>query len=45
MVYPRHPKGGDTLTVFEAIMVALTSVRLLVASIKLVIDIVKNMKK
>jgi len=44
-VYPHHLKGGDTLTVFEAIIIALTFGRLLVALIKLVIDIVKNMKK
>jgi len=39
------PKGGETVTVFEAIMIALTFGILIVALIGLVVDIVKSMKK
>jgi len=39
------PKGGETVTVFEAIMISLTFGLLIVALIGLVIDIVRNMKK
>ena len=45
MLYPFHPKGGDTVTIFEAIMIALTFGLLIVGLIRLVVDIVKNMKK
>ena len=39
------PKGGDTVTVFEAMMIAFTFGTLLVTLIGLVVVIVKNMKK
>jgi len=38
-------KGGETVTVFEAIMIALTFGALIVALIGLVVEIVRNMKK
>ena len=39
------PKGGETVTVFETTMIALTFGILIVELIKLVILIVENMKK
>ena len=39
------PKGGDTVTSFETIMIMLTLGRLMVSFIRLVVEIVKNMKK
>ena len=40
-----NPEGGDTVTVFESILVALTFGILIVALVGLVVEIVRNMKK
>ena len=45
MFDPFHPKGGENLSVFEAIMLMLTFASLIVGLIALVAYIVKNMKK
>jgi len=39
------PKGGETVTIFETIMISLTFGILIVDFVRLVVDIVKNMKK
>jgi len=44
MFHLHYPKRGDTLSVFEALMIALTLGDLLVTLI-VVIDIVRNKKK
>ena len=43
--YLLYPKGGESVTVFEAIMIALTFGLLIVNLVKLVADMVKNKKR